>query len=62
MTGLESGAAAEDAGTQDLTGSAVERLRQLDGLEAGALTERWLLRQLRLALEDLAALEPVADA
>ncbi|PPH26626.1 hypothetical protein [Rathayibacter sp. AY1F9] len=46
----------------DLTGSAAERLRRLDALDAGALTEEWLLRQLRLALGDLAVLEPAAEA
>ncbi|QHC67830.1 hypothetical protein GSU68_15475 [Rathayibacter sp. VKM Ac-2759] len=53
---------APDETARDLSGSALDRLRQLEALDGDALTSRWLVRQLRLALEDLAALEPVADA
>lgn len=47
----------------DLRGSAQERLTQLDAAVAkGEATPEWLERQLRGALEELARLEPVADA
>jgi hypothetical protein len=46
----------------DLTGTAGERARQLERLEAeGALDPDWLRRQLRNALENLAAAEKIIE-
>jgi hypothetical protein len=46
----------------DLTGTAGERARQLEQLEAdGALDPDWLRRQLRNALENLAAAEKIIE-
>ncbi|WP_314146043.1 hypothetical protein [uncultured Leifsonia sp.] len=46
----------------DLRGSAQDRLAQLDELViAEGTTDEWLLRHLRLALGELAALEPVLE-
>ncbi|WP_431218518.1 hypothetical protein [Leifsonia xyli] len=46
----------------DLRGSAAQRLSQLDAMAAGDVTNEWLTRQLRAALQQLAEVEPVADA
>lgn len=47
----------------DLHGSAAARLQQLDAAtESGSADPEWLTRQLRAALQELAELEPVADA
>lgn len=47
----------------DLTGPAAARLAQFDELSAaGPLPAEWLTRQLRAALEELAEVEPIADA
>ena len=46
-----------------LHGSAAERLQQLDAAtESGEASPEWLTHQLRAALQELAELEPVADA
>ncbi|MGH1550844.1 hypothetical protein ACRAWB_17335 [Leifsonia poae] len=46
----------------DLHGSARERLTQLDAAVARGASAEWLEKQLRAALEELADVEPVADA
>ena len=46
----------------DLKGSAAQRLEQLAAVDSDAATTEWLTRQLELALAELAALEPIADA
>ncbi|MGD8194629.1 hypothetical protein ACEXQB_009055 [Herbiconiux sp. P18] len=47
----------------DLHGSAAARLGQLDDVAAsGTATAEWLERNLRATLEELARVEPVADA
>ncbi|WP_164515447.1 hypothetical protein [Microbacterium sp. 10M-3C3] len=47
----------------DLTGPAAARLERFEALRAeGALPAEWLERQLRAALEELAEVEPIADA
>ncbi|MEV8212836.1 hypothetical protein [Leifsonia sp. NPDC077715] len=46
----------------DLHGSAQERLTQLDAAIARGASAEWLEKQLRAALEELADVEPVADA
>jgi hypothetical protein len=46
----------------DLHGSAQERLTQLDAAVARGASAEWLEKQLRAALEELADVEPVADA
>ncbi|MFB2556144.1 hypothetical protein [Herbiconiux liangxiaofengii] len=47
----------------DLRGSAAARLGQLDDVAAsGTATAEWLERNLRATLEELARVEPVADA
>ena len=46
----------------DLHGSARERLTQLDAAVARGASAEWLEKQLRAALEELADIEPVADA
>jgi hypothetical protein len=46
----------------ELTGSAVERLAQLDEIIInGAATDEWLTRHLRVALREVAELEALAD-
>jgi uncharacterized coiled-coil protein SlyX len=47
----------------DLHGSAEQRLTQLDAaVGRGDATAEWLERQLRALLQELAEVEPVADA
>ena len=47
----------------DLHGSAAARLNRLDDVAAsGTATAEWLERNLRATLEELARVEPIADA
>ncbi|MFP3466361.1 hypothetical protein [Leifsonia sp. SIMBA_070] len=46
-----------------LKGTAAERLAQLDAItESGDASPEWLTHQLRTTLQELAEVEPVADA
>jgi hypothetical protein len=46
----------------DLRGSATERLIQLDEISVTEVDNEWLVRHLRVTLQELASAQAVADA
>jgi hypothetical protein len=46
----------------DLRGSAAERLIQLDEITVSEVDNEWLVRHLRITLEELASVQAIADA